>query len=197
MSETPSAAPGAGARVSDCVVLAKVPDGPLAPEHFALQTEEVPDPGPGEVLMRVQAITIGAGQRAGLQGSASYAGAPEVGVVMRGTGSGVVEASNADGINVGDTVVGWTGWRRHAVMAAGDLRVADGSLAPAVHLGLLGTNGLTAYFGLLEVGAAEGGRNRGGVCGGQVRWVTPSGRSRRRSGAVWSVWPVPTRSARC
>ena len=77
------------ARGSDCVVLATVPDGPLRSEHFAMQTEDVPDPGPGEVLVRVQAITIGAGQRAGLQGSASYAGAPEAGVVMRGTGAGV------------------------------------------------------------------------------------------------------------
>ena len=64
------------AKVSDCVVLAKIPDGPLRAEHFALQTEEVPEPGPGQVSVRVQAITIGAGQRAGLQGSASYAGAP-------------------------------------------------------------------------------------------------------------------------
>lgn len=144
-------------QVSDCVVLAKVPDGPLSAEHFALQTEDVSEPAPGEVLVRVQAITIGAGQRAGLQGSASYAGSPETGVVMRGTGAGIVEASNAHGISVGDTVVGWTGWRRHAVMAAGELRVADGALDPALHLGVLGTNGLTAYFGLLDVGRPEAG----------------------------------------
>ena len=145
------------ARVSDCVVLAEVPDGPLSAEHFALRPDDAAEPGPGEVLVRVQAITIGAGQRAGLQGSASYAGAPEVGVVMRGMGAGIVEASNADGISVGDTVVGATGWRRHAVMAGGELRVADGALDPALHLGVLGTNGLTAYFGLLDVGRPEAG----------------------------------------
>ena len=145
------------ARVSDCVVLAKIPDGPLSAEHFALQTAEVPEPGPGQVSVRVQAITIGAGQRAGLQGSASYAGAPAVGVVMAGTGAGVVEASNAEGIGVGDTVVGSTGWRRNAVMDASELRVADGALDPALHLGVLGTNGLTAYFGLLDVGKPEPG----------------------------------------
>ena len=139
-------------RVSDCVVLATVPDGPLNTEHFALQTEEVPEAGPGEVLVRVQAITIGAGQRAGLQGSASYAGAPQAGMVMGGAGAGIVETSNSDSIGVGDTVVGQTGWRRHAVLAAGELRVADGGLDPALHLGVLGTNGLTAYFGLLDVG---------------------------------------------
>ena len=145
------------ARVSDCVVLAEVPDGPLSAEHFALQPEDVPEPGPGEVLVRVQAITIGAGQRAGLQGSASYAGAPETGAVMGGAGAGIVEASNAEGISVGDTVVGATGWRRHAVIAGGELRVADGALDPALHLGVLGTNGLTAYFGLLDVGRPEAG----------------------------------------
>ena len=147
----------ASARVSDCVVLASVPDGPLSADHFALQTEEVAEPGPGEVLVRVQAITIGAGQRAGLQGSASYAGAPEAGVVMRGMGAGVVEVSKAEGIHAGDTVVGWTGWRRHAVVAADELRVADGALDPALHLGVLGTNGLTAYFGLLDIGRPEPG----------------------------------------
>ncbi|WP_419930700.1 NADP-dependent oxidoreductase [Candidatus Poriferisodalis sp.] len=149
-------ATGSG-RVSDCVVLATVPDGPLDTEHFALQTEEVPEPGPGEVLVRVQAITIGAGQRAGLQGSASYAGAPQAGVVMGGTGAGVVEASNAASISVGDTVVGRTGWRRHAVLRADEVHVADSDLDPAVHLGVLGNNGLTAYFGLLDVGRPESG----------------------------------------
>lgn len=151
-----AAATGSG-RVSDCVVLATVPDGPLSAEHFALQTEEVSEPGPGEVLVRVQAITIGAGQRAGLQGSASYAGAPETGVVMPGAGAGVVEASNAAGISVGDTVVGRTGWRRHAVIGADEVRVADSDLDPALHLGVLGTNGLTAYFGLLDVGRPQQG----------------------------------------
>jgi len=144
-------------RVSDCVVVAKVPDGPLSTEHFALQTEEVPEPGPGEVLVRVQAITIGAGQRAGLQGSASYAGAPQAGVVMGGTGAGIVETSNSASISVGDIVVGRTGWRRHAVLDANEVQVADSALDPAVHLGVLGNNGLTAYFGLLDVGRPEAG----------------------------------------
>lgn len=143
--------------MSDCVVLATLPDGPLTGTEFLTQTEEVPDPGPGEVLVRVQAITIGAGQRAGLQGSAGYTDAPAHGMVMTGTGAGIVEASNAPGIAVGDAVVGRTGWRRHAVLTADALRAVDGSVDPALHLGVLGTNGLTAYFGLLDVGRPKAG----------------------------------------
>ena len=53
-------------------------------DDYELVTTPAPEPGDGEVLVRTLAITIGAGQRAGLQGSASYAGAPVTGVVMGG-----------------------------------------------------------------------------------------------------------------
>ena len=73
------------------VIIASVPEGPLEPAHFALQSVPSPECGEGEVLCRTRALTIGAGQRAGLQGSASYAGAPVAGVVMGGTGLAVVD----------------------------------------------------------------------------------------------------------
>ena len=58
------------------VLIASVPSGPLAPEHFEVKTAAAPDCGEGQVLCRTLALTIGAGQRAGLQGSASYASSP-------------------------------------------------------------------------------------------------------------------------
>lgn len=134
------------------IMIARLPTGPLALDDYELRTSEVPEPGPDEVLVRTLAITIGAGQRAGLQGSASYAGAPTTGIVMGGTGVGRVEASNVDGIAVGDLVAGGTGWQDHAVLPARDARVVDPAIDPALHLSLFGTNGLTAYFGLLDVG---------------------------------------------
>ena len=79
--------------------------------HRALHSGDVPTAGPGQLLCRTLAVTIGAGQRAGLQGSASYAGAPEVGRVMNGTGFARVEASNDPSIPVGAHVTGPTGWR--------------------------------------------------------------------------------------
>lgn len=139
------------------ILIASLPTGQLAASDYELRAAEVPTPGDREVLVRTLAITIGAGQRAGLQGSASYAGAPVTGIVMPGTGVGRVEASNVDGIAVGDIVVGSTGWQDYAVLPARDARVVDADVDPALHLSLFGTNGLTAYFGLLEVGQPKAG----------------------------------------
>jgi NADPH-dependent curcumin reductase CurA len=139
------------------ILIRALPSGALAADDYELVTTPAPEPGAGEVLARTLAITIGAGQRAGLQGSASYAGAPVAGVVMSGTGVGRVEASNADGIAVGDLVSGPTGWQDYAVLAAKDARVVDAAVDPALHLSLFGINGLTAYFGLFEVGAPQPG----------------------------------------
>jgi len=134
------------------VMIAKVPDGPLAPEHFDVVSAPAPACGEGEVLCRTLALTIGAGQRAGLQGSASYAGAPRAGVVMGGTGVARVESSRAPGFAAGDLVVGPTGWQLLSAQKPSALRKVPAGADPALNLGVLGTNGLTAYFGLLDLG---------------------------------------------
>lgn len=140
------------------VVIASVPAGPLTTGHFEVRTSAVPECADGQVLCRTLAITIGAGQRAGLQGSASYAGAPRAGIVMGGTGVARVQTSRAPGFDPGDLVVGPTGWQSLSVHAPSALRkVSDTSGDPALHLGVLGTNGLTAYFGLLDIGAPRTG----------------------------------------
>ena len=139
------------------VLIAAIPDGPLRPDHFEVRDGPAPEVGEGQVLCRTLAITIGAGQRAGLQGSASYAGAPRAGVVMGGSGVARVEASNAPGFAAGDLVAAPTGWQTLSVHAPGALRKLPAGGDPALQLGVLGTNGLTAYFGLLDVGAPKPG----------------------------------------
>lgn len=135
------------------VIIASLPQGTALKEtDYELRVGPMPEPGEGEVLCRTLALTIGAGQRAGLQGSASYAGAPVTGVVMGGTGVARVEASNSPDFRPGDMVAGPTGWQEFSALKARALRKVDAALDPSVHLGLLGTNGLTAYFGLLEIG---------------------------------------------
>jgi NADPH-dependent curcumin reductase CurA len=131
------------------VTVATLPTGGLAVDNYALETVAVPAPGHGEALVRTLALTIGAGQRAGLQGERElYRGAHDP---RRdgGTGVGRVEASNVDGISPGDLVVGSTGWQDYATLPARDARRVDPGIDPALHLSLFGTNGLTAYFGLL------------------------------------------------
>jgi NADPH-dependent curcumin reductase CurA len=140
------------------VLIAAVPEGPLAPEHFEMRRAPAPDCAEGEVLCRTLALTIGAGQRAGLQGSASYAGAPRAGIVMGGTGVARVEHSRVPGFSAGDLVVGPTGWQTLSVHKPGALRPVPAGADPALHLGVLGTNGLTAYFGLLDLGRPQPGQ---------------------------------------
>ena len=66
------------------------------------------------MLVQTEAFAITAGTRAGLQGSASYAGAPKTGIVMNGTGVGHVVASKAR-VQEGDAVLGLTGWQQYSV----------------------------------------------------------------------------------
>ena len=137
------------------MVIAALPEDRLEPTNFELVAAAIPEPGSGQVLCRTTAITIGAGQRAGLQGSASYAGAPRVGGVMGGSGLARVERSNVDGFAEGDLVRAPTGWQDYSVQEPAQLEPADAAIDPAHLLGPLGINGLTAYFGLTEIGRPE------------------------------------------
>ncbi|MGD9935135.1 MAG: NADP-dependent oxidoreductase [Dehalococcoidia bacterium] len=139
------------------VVISSLPTGKLEPSDFAMRTVETPELQDGQVLCRTVAFTIGAGQRAGLQGSASYAGAPVTGVVMGGTGLAIVEESRNPHFSPGDAVTGPTGWQEYSVHAAAALRKVESSADPALQLGALGGNGLTAYFGLLDIGKPRAG----------------------------------------
>jgi NADPH-dependent curcumin reductase CurA len=152
----------AAALVPRQFVIAEVPSGPLEERHFALESAALAADellADGKVRVRVEALTIGAGQRAGLQGSAGYAGASkgESNAVMDGTGFGVVEASGDKNIAVGDNVMGSTGWRESAIVSGKRLTKLQPGIDAALALGALGTNGLTAYFGLLEVGQPQAG----------------------------------------
>ncbi|MCU1503494.1 MAG: NADP-dependent oxidoreductase [Ilumatobacteraceae bacterium] len=139
------------------VIIASLPTGALAASDFEVRAAPMPEPGEGEVLCKTLAITIGAGQRAGLQGSASYAGAPETGRVMGGSAVATVIASNSPDVAVGTLVSAFTGWQEHAAVAAQSVHVLPAGTDPATALGVFGTNGITAYFGLLAVGRPTAG----------------------------------------
>lgn len=139
------------------VLIDSIPEGKLAESNYRLEATEVPKLAEGEVLVKTIAFAITAGTRAGLQGSASYAGAPRTGIVMNGTGVGEVVESNDPELPEGTKVMGPTGWQSFSVQKRGQLSIIPGGQDPVHYLGPLGVNGLTAYFGLLQVGQPQAG----------------------------------------
>ncbi len=139
------------------VLIDSLPTGKLKQDNYRLGESEAPTAGPGEVLVRTTAFAITAGTRAGLQGSASYAGAPQTGIVMNGTGVGEVVDSQDSSVPVATQVMAPTGWQEYSVHKGGAVTVIPAEHNPIDYLGPLGVNGLTAYFGLLEVGQPQAG----------------------------------------
>ncbi|MEE4360864.1 MAG: NADP-dependent oxidoreductase [Pseudomonadales bacterium] len=132
------------------VLLRELPSDKLAPEHFAMDEVDAPDPGAGQVLVRTILLSQDAANRAWMQG-ATYRDAITAGQVMDSGGIGEVVASRAEGIAVGDLVWGETGWQEYAVLEG--RRVSKvGPHRPLSHqISLLGVAGKTAYHGLLNV----------------------------------------------
>jgi NADPH-dependent curcumin reductase CurA len=145
------------------------PRGPLRPEDFRVVEVAVPEPGPGEVLVRNTWTSVDAALRLRLQEQAppGYFPAFPLDRPMDGVMTvGEVVHSRADSFAPGDTVWHAAGWRDYAVVAAGrpalggmgTLRRLDVTATPAqIYLGALGANGLTAYAGLLRIAALRPG----------------------------------------
>lgn len=133
------------------VVIDSLPEAQLKISNYQMIQDSIPEPKSGEVLCRTLVVSIDAGSRAGLQGSASYAGAPTSGIVMNGAGIARVEKSRAADIPEGTIVSCSTGWQDYSLQTSKALHVVDQDVDPAHYLGVLGNSGLTAYFGLLNI----------------------------------------------
>ncbi|MEZ5354990.1 MAG: NADP-dependent oxidoreductase [Bryobacteraceae bacterium] len=140
------------------VVLAARPSGVPTESDFRLEESPVPDPADGEFLIESVYLSVDPYMRGRMRDVASYAAPLQLGEVMTGGGVGRVAASRNPRYAVGDWVEGMTGWQTHLVTRGAGFRKIDPTLAPpSTALGVLGMPGLTAYFGLLEVGAARAG----------------------------------------
>src|SRR3954467_13011192 len=138
------------------ILLIEKPTGKLGPEHFKLVNGVAPEPKDGEVLVRTRYISLDAANRAWMHG-ATYRAAVEANTVMAGGGIAEVVASKAPGFAPGDIVFGDTGWQDYAVVPAKHLSKMP-KLEPMTHLlSVYGIAGLTAYFGLLDVGKPKAG----------------------------------------
>tara|TARA_Y100001970_G_scaffold98563_1_gene123919 strand:+ start:64333 stop:65331 length:999 start_codon:yes stop_codon:yes gene_type:complete len=134
------------------VTIKTLPEGKLRKEDYEFIESEIPDLKEEEVLVKTISFAITAGTRAGLQGSASYAGAPKTGIVMNSTGVGEIVESKNKAFPVGIKVLTMTGWQDYSVQKIDALTIIRNDVDPSLYLGPLGINGLTAYFGLLEIG---------------------------------------------
>ena len=139
-------------------VLRARPTGRPGPEHFAEETVSVRQPEAGEVLLETLYVSIDPAMRVWIDDKPSYAPPVGIGEVMRAFGIARVVESRAAGLVAGDVVMARPGWQSHPTMAAGEVEKLDASLgSPEDWLGLIGMTGLTAYFGLREVGAVRPG----------------------------------------
>jgi len=132
------------------ITLARRPDGEVTADCFASDEVEVPVPGPGEALVKVGWLSIDPTIR-GWMAMDTYLPAIEIGAPIRSGGLGEVIESNNDDYPVGSTVFGMTGWQEYTVVGAGSNPIPDG-IDPTAALSVFGITGLTAYFGLLDVG---------------------------------------------
>ena len=140
------------------VLLASRPVGLPKNENWKIETVEAGQPAEGEFLAEVLYISLDPAMRGWVNEGKSYVDAVGIGEVMRAGGvARVIESSNP-GFAVGDYVAGSSGVQKYWISNGRDVRKVDPELAPLPkYLGVLGMPGMTAYFGLLEVGELKAG----------------------------------------
>ena len=125
---------------------------------FEFTTAPVAEPGAGEVLVKVQYISLDPAMRGWMNEGRSYIPPVKLGEVMRAGAAGRVLASKNAAFAEGDYVTGWTGVQEYSLSDGNGLVRVDPRVAPLpVYLGTLGMPGMTAYFGLLDVGKPQSG----------------------------------------
>lgn len=135
------------------VVLASRPKGVPGPEHFRVEEVPLTPPGDGEMLIRTRYWSVDPAMRGWVNDAPNYLPPVELGAVMRAFAVGEVVESRHPGFAPGDVVSGRFGWQRYAVSDGRDVdrKVTEADLPMSHALGILGLNGVTAYFGLLDV----------------------------------------------
>jgi NADPH-dependent curcumin reductase CurA len=130
------------------IVIAELPCGPVAERHFRADEAPLPTPGEGEVLTRTLFASLDPVNRAQMRGR-TYRGGLDVGDVM--------PAFTVSALEDGTLVAAEGGWQEYAALPASSLVPIDRRGPLSHHLGVLGLNGLTAYFGLLDIGRVAAG----------------------------------------
>ncbi len=136
--------------------LAARPVGLPKPSDWKSTEEPTPEPGDGQLLVQIHYISLDPAMRGWMNEGRSYVPGVNLGDVMRAYAAGKVVASKHPGFAVGDHVAGVFGAQEYAISDGRGISKLDVGIAPIpVWLGALGMTGLTAYFGLLDVGKPQ------------------------------------------
>jgi hypothetical protein len=141
-------------------ILRERPAGDFDPKIMERVVEPVPVAGPGQALVRNLYLSLDPTNRIWMNEGESYLPPVPLGEVMRGIGVGQVIASNTSKYRVGAKVFGMLGWQDYAVISDRDFTQTLPPFLPVpltATLGALGPTGMTAYFGLLDIGKPKRG----------------------------------------
>jgi NADPH-dependent curcumin reductase len=138
--------------------LASRPSGWVREENFRLAETAIPEPSEGQALVENLWLSLDPYMRGRMSDAKSYVKGLEIGDVMVGQTVGRILESRATGLERGDTVLTQLGWQLYGCAKREQLTKVDGSRVPLTYyLGVLGMPGLTAYFGLKEIGRPKAG----------------------------------------
>jgi NADPH-dependent curcumin reductase CurA len=154
MSNSPETPPA----VSRQIVFAMRPRGVPGLECFRMVEVPLVPPGPGQVLVRNDVLSVDPYIRMRMEEKDSYAPVMAIGDVMVGRTVGQVVASKCAEYTAGDWVIGRLGWQDYSLVPPGELQRIDATAAPATaYLGALGSTGITAWVGLMAFGQPKPG----------------------------------------
>ena len=140
------------------IVLAARPEGLPKESDFRLVESPMPEPAEGQFLVRTQYLSVDPYMRGRMSEMKSYAEPVGIDEVMAGGAVGTVLESRNASCRPGDAVVGYWGWQEYAVSDGEGIERFETSLAPiSTALSVLGMPGMTAYFGLLDIGRPKRG----------------------------------------
>jgi NADPH-dependent curcumin reductase CurA len=136
------------------VVLVTRPRGIPQAEHFAIVESPVPQPEDGQILVRNIYLSVEPAMRGWVSTESNYADPVPIGSTMRSFATGRVQASRHPDFRPGDYVTGWFGWQDYACVdqASVERTITETDVPLSASLGVLGLNGFTAYFGLIDAG---------------------------------------------
>src|SRR5256714_5915922 len=138
------------------VVLASRPQGAVSEDNFRIESAPLPKCGDGQVLVRNLWLSLDPYMRGRMSEAKSYTKGVDIGEVMVGQTVGEVIESKHPGLRAGDKVLTQLGWQLYGVSK--EVSKVDASKAPlSCYLGCLGMPGMTAYFGLKEIGQLKAG----------------------------------------